>query len=45
MRAIARDILIQELNKVPNKYISKLKFLYWLSVYGQNIEVEEEDDE
>lgn len=45
MRAIPKSVLMQKLQENPNGYVSKLKFLYWLSVYGQNIEVEEEDDE
>lgn len=40
MRVITKDVLVQKLNECPKDYISKLKFLYWLSMYGQNMEVE-----
>lgn len=45
MRVVPNNILMQKIQENPNGYVSKTKFIYWLSVYGQEIEVEEEDDE
>lgn len=43
MRVITKDVLAQKLNECPKNYISKLKFLYWLSMYGQDMEVEDNE--
>lgn len=45
MRVISKQVLMEKLQGDTSPYISKLKLMFLISMYGQNIEIEEEKDE
>lgn len=42
MRVITKNVLVQKLGENPCEYVSKLKLLHWLSIYGYDIKTEED---
>lgn len=45
MRVISKQVLMERLQGGTSPYISKLKLMFWISMYGQDIEIEEEENE
>lgn len=45
MRVISKQILIDKLQGGTSPYISKSKLMFLVSLYGQDIEVKEEENE
>ena len=45
MRVISKQVLIEKLNGDTYPYISKLKLMFLLTLYGYNIEIKEDNNE
>ena len=45
MRVISKQILIDKLQGGISPYISKLKLMFLIGLYGQDIDVKEEENE